>query len=437
MNKVQLKSFAHGSLISIVGLGSLGIINYFIRRTLWINLPERDFGLFYSAFALIMLSSIFLDLGLGQSVVILISKSFAEKNIHDARKVFTITFAIKAIMSILLFIILELLSPLLSRYYFDYPECIATIMLLFFLIPANALISAYQAVLIARKAFTFQNIIINLSTAIVLIGVFIFSRQYGIIATVLCYIVARIVSIIFLHRKVRSYSIRLIPLREISLASFRKVFSLSSWIAVSSAGVLVMYYMDTVCLTWLKNLESVAMYNIALAIMQIAQSFFVFPAIFTPIVAEMCQKKDYRGIRKSCLITSAGMLITLPVFIICGIYFGESIIKFLFETKSSGAAPAVTILWAGMVFFSIASFNINAMNAGGQQKTAAVIVISCVLINFILNIVLISNSDFVGAALATAITYLIMALCSVIYTTINLNRKINTTDSSQDIPVVK
>ena len=89
---------------------------------------------------------------------------------------------------------------------------------------------------------------------------------------------------------------------------------------------------------------------------------------------------------------------------------------FLFNEKGIEAAPAVTILWCGMVFFSIASFNITALNSGGRQKNAAYIVLVCVFVNFVLNVILIPYFDYIGAALATATTYLIMAFASIIYT---------------------
>jgi len=144
--------------------------------------------------------------------------------------------------------------------------------------------------------------------------------------------------------------------------------------------------------------------------MLIAQSFFVFPMIFTPFVAEMWEKKDYAGIQRTCYIASLLMLLTLPVFILVGIYFASDIITLLFDKKFIDAAPAVTILWSGMVFFSIAAFNINALNSGGKQKSVAYMVADCVLVNLFLNVTLIPKYNYIDAASATAITYLIIAI---------------------------
>lgn len=83
MNKRHLKSFLRGSVVSMIGVVSMGIMNYLIRRTLALNLSEIDYGFFYSAFALVMIVMVFLDLGLTQSTVILMSKSFAENNLEN------------------------------------------------------------------------------------------------------------------------------------------------------------------------------------------------------------------------------------------------------------------------------------------------------------------------------------------------------------------
>lgn len=423
MNKIQLKSFLHGSAVSMVGVGTLGIMNYFIRRTLLLNLSETDFGFFYSAFALVMVVMVFLDLGLSQSTTILMAKSFAANDLQKSSKIFTLTFIVKLILALSAFILMEALAPFLTQHYFKYPGSYTLLMLMFLLIPAQASESAFSSVITARKAFTTTNILLNIKIFIILVGVLFSVKAYGIQACVIWFIMPSIVTVILAFKIVKNYGITLLPFRTVNYSGLKTIFALSSWIAISTAGISVMYYMDTICLTWLTGLKSVAMYNIALPIMQIAQSFFVFPAIFTPFVAEMWQTNNYAGIRRTCFIASLLMLLTLPIFLLVGLHFGADIIALLFDKKFIAAAPAVTILWSGMVFFSIATFNINALNSGGKQKTVAYMVVTCVLINFILNVILIPKFDYIGAALATAITYLLMAISSIISLMIVFNSK--------------
>ena len=422
MNKANLKLFLHGSAVSMIGVGTLGIMNYFIRRTLALNLSETDFGFIYSAFALLMLILVFIDLGMAQSTTILMSKSFAVNDLQKSKKIFTLTFIVKMLLALIAFISLEALAPYLQRSYFAYPGSPILLMLIFLLIPAQALESSFLCVFTARKAFMTQTVLYNIKAFIILAGVLFFIKSYGIQSSVICFIAASVIISVLAFRIIKNYGISFISFKMIKADDLKSVFSLSYWITISTAGISIMYYMDTVCLTWLMDLKSVAMYNIALPIMQIAQSFFVFPAIFTPFVAEMWQKKDYVGIKRSCYLANLLMLSTLPIFILTGIYFASDIIALLFDEKYIAVAPAVTILWGGMVFFSIASFNINALNSGNKQKNAAYMVASCVIINFVLNIILIPKFDYIGAALATAITYLLMALASIIILMIVFNK---------------
>jgi O-antigen/teichoic acid export membrane protein len=432
MNKANLKLFLHSSAASMIGVGTLGIMNYFIRRILSLNLSKIDYGFIYSAFAVIMVIMVFLDLGLAQATNILMSKSFAENNLQKSKRIFTLTFVVKILLALIVFLVMEVLSPYLMRYYFKYPGSSILLILMFLLIPSQTIESSLSCVITARKAFVAHNILMNIKAFIILAGVFFCAKAYGIESCISWFVIASIIVAVLSFFIVKRYGISLLPFKTVKFNDLKNIFALSSWIAVSTAAISVMYSMDTICLTWLRGLESVAMYQIALPIMQIAQSFFVFPIIFTPFVAEMWQKKDHAGIKRSCYLASLLMLLTLPVFILVGVYFGPDIIVFLFPKGDVAAAPAVTILWSGMVFFSIASFNLAALNSGGRQKSAAYMVSACVLINFVLNIMLIPQFDYIGAALATAITYLIMALASIISLILVFNKKI-TVNNTQGI----
>ena len=425
MNKAQLKSFIHGSAASMIGVGTLGIMNYFIRRTLSLNLSEIDYGFIYSSFALIMVIMVFLDLGLAQASSILLVRSFTGNDIEKSKKIFTLTFFTKILLALIALILMEALAPYLTNSYFKYPGSSFILMLMFLLIPVQTIESSFSCVFSARKAFITQNILMNIKTFIILAGIFFCAKAYGVKSVAICFIAGSIIVAVLSFFIVKRYGITLLSPKTIKFSEFKSVFSLSSWIAISTAGISIMYSMDTICLTWLMGLKSVAMYQIALPIMQIAQSFFVFPVIFTPFVAEMWGKKNYLGIRRTCYIGSLLILLMLPFFLLLGMFFAEDIIIFLFSEKFIAAAPVVTILWAGMIFYSIANFNISALNSGGQQKSVAILVIICVFVNLLLNIILIPEYNCIGAAVATATSYVIMAFGAFLNLIISVNKKIS------------
>ncbi|QSH41007.1 oligosaccharide flippase family protein [Lentisphaerota bacterium ZTH] len=414
MNRQQLKSFLRGNAVSMLGVGVLGVMNYLIRRLLSLNLSSTDFGFFYSAFAVIMLILVFLDLGLGQSTTILLSKSFADNDSRRSNIIYTISLLFRAFLAVTVFVIMELASPYLAEYYFNYSKGKWVLSIMLLLTVTQTLESVFQSVLKARKDFLTIQVLSNVKAALILVGIYMGIRFLNIGYGAFCFVIASILIVFSGFIITKSLGVKLSSIKKIPRVEINRLCSFSSWIAISTAGLSIMYYMDTVCLTWLKGLESVALYNIALPIMQIVQGFFIFPAIFTPYVAEMWHHENYIGVKRSCLTGSLIMLLTLPVFLLIGLRFGPDIISILFDKKYVGAAPAVTILWCGMVFFSIASLNINALNSGYNQRMVAVMVVSCVIVNLILNIIFIPLFGVAGAALATTATYLIMAAGSII-----------------------
>ncbi len=416
----HIKSFIHGSAISMIGLVFLGIANYLIRKILEANLSTEEYGFFYSVLAVIMIVMVFIDLGLAQAVTITTSKCLATNDKFAASKVYTINLFLKLSLAIPIFLIMELLAPTLNAHFWKFPAGNIALFIMLFLIPFLAVQSAPSSVMQAFKAFGTATLLDCIKAVIILTCFLLFTQTYGLTAAAIIFVSAGIFTFIIGCRWVTKRKIKLISFRNINTIEVKKLFSLSSWIAISSAGISIMYYMDTTCLTWLKDLRSVGLYNIALPIMQIAQSFFVFPAILIPFVAEMHHNGNIRGIKKACIAGNILMLLTLPFFLLVGHFFAEDIITLLFSSKSVAAAPAVTILWSGMVFFSMANLNLAVMNSSGKQKTAAFMIFGCVIVNFVLNVIFIPHFDFIGAALATAITYLIMAICSIVILSIML-----------------
>ena len=86
----------------------------------------------------------------------------------------------------------------------------------------------------------------------------------------------------------------------------------------------------------------------------------------------------------------------------------------MFKEEYAVGATALTWLWAGMIFFAIGNVCTRTLNAGHAQRSVAGIVIICVVANFVLNILLIPRYGTAGAAAATSISYVLLAIISSI-----------------------
>ena len=180
--------------------------------------------------------------------------------------------------------------------------------------------------------------------------------------------------------------------------------------AASSAALTLMYYMDTVMLDALRGPSSAGLYNVAIPIMQIAQTLMVFPAVFIPIAVEMTRRKEYS--RLLSFVVGAIAAATVAVLPVWWVFHrsGSFLIRLLFDAKYAAAAPALAILCAGMVFFTLGNLLLQVMFCLRKVVAAAVVAGFAALLNMGLNYLLIRRFDICGAAAATFASYTAFAM---------------------------
>ncbi len=404
-NSSHISAFIKGSVISFIGVGFLGIVNYFVRRTLALNLSTEDFGFLYSAMSLCMISLAYLDLGLGQSATILLSKSISERNKNKSKSIYSIFLAVKFSCALAVFLLLVFTYKFWLNDFFKYDKIIPFFAIIIILV-SNSIVSAPYTVLTALKKFTQLNIYQLLGPLLILVVLLTIKINNEILIPAIIFPLSAFIVFIILSFMVGRLGF--IPqfkcLRD--RETFKSIFHLSKWVAISTAGLSTMYYLDSLMITYFRSLQEVALYNVALPIMQIAQSMMVIPGVFLPIVSEMWQKGKLKEISDICAVVTEFFLYLLWPIIFTIILASKYLIIFLFSAKFSEASNALIILFIGNIFFSLGSFYMGTLNAGYNAKSVAISIISGNIINIILNIVLVPMFGITGAASATALSYL-------------------------------
>jgi O-antigen/teichoic acid export membrane protein len=423
----HFKTFIYGSFVSFIGVVLVGIINYFIRRILALNLTQADYGFFYSAIAFINIPLVFIDIGLGYSLTILISKyttSYSSKKINCF---FSLVLLIKSILGIIFCILLVTISTYLSKEFFHYPIGNYVFILLCFLCITSSLSGIINATLNGYKNFFYANLFINLQSFIILLVTYLFINKYQTIAPaigmLLGNLLAFIAGYIYLNFKYKTK----ITLKPAGLKyAWHETWKIGKWIAFGLAGINIMYYMDTLMLTFLTDLKQVALYNIALPIMQIFQSLLIFPTVFIPIASTLWHQNKKKQIGE--LINGFISLITFFCWgiSIFTIILGKDIITILFSSKYTDAYHALIILCIGICFFALAQFLLGTLNSIEKAKFTALSITIGLLTNIALNYILIPVYGIIGAATATAISYCIISFIGYIKIKSNIpNLKLN------------
>lgn len=435
-HRISLHSFVKDGTISFVMVVLLGVLNYVLRRNLALMLPTDDFGFLYSVMAVVMLVLAFLDLGLGEAMGILISRSHSVGDVHKTKRLFTCFLYFRMSLAIVCFGGLAIAAIWLKTTFFGYPGPTILLVGLFGLVISMSLESAMLQSLVAIRAFGMQCIISNLRVLLLCLISFIFVPKYGlgvmVIAWPLISLATAAAGALYLkHRNVASLEM----FRTEHYHELRGMLSVSLWIAVATAGASTMFNMDTLCLTWFKGLTDVAIYEVVMALNQIVYIIMILPIILTPTVSILFTKKDYKEIRRITMHIICFCLLMLPVVILAGVFWAEDVIAVMFAEKYTVGATALTWLWGGTIFFAIGNVCMRTLNAGHAHRSVAGIVIICVVVNFVLNVLLIPCYGSAGAAAATSISYVLLAAIS----SIKLFSRLKTlqTNSQADICIIE
>ena len=404
----NLKILLKGSLISLVGTGVLGVLNYFVRRELALNLTLVDFGFIYSVLSLINIFLAYLDIGISGSATILISKSMINGSRELVNRYFSQIFFIKLFASLIIFFVLLFTYGFWVYDFFKFSDPLPYFILISMLL-IQPIATAPNAVITALKRYAILSSGKIISPLIILVIIFFYNKpEINLVAFL--FPLGALAMLVFLF--IVSSSFNYFPFVNSFKKIFRcgELFHLSKWIAVSTLGLTTMYYMDSLMLTWLDGLKSVGLYNVALPIMQIAQSLMVLPGVFLPIVSGMWANREENEIGKICsMITEITLYILFPVAISI-VLLSKYLIIFLFSAKFTAAAPALMILFAGNILFSLANFYMGTLNSGKYAKKVAITVVLGVILNLSLNYILIPYISITGAALATACSYLFLTV---------------------------
>jgi len=137
--------------------------------------------------------------------------------------------------------------------------------------------------------------------------------------------------------------------------------------------------------------------------------------ILLPMVSELWSKNDYKRLFAGVQLLYRYMfIITLPL-IISIFVFAPLFIETLFGQEYLGGIVAFRIVLVGVLGYVIAANNHAIITAVGKPTLVMKIVLFAAVANIVLNILLIPSLGIVGAAIATAISYICMLLLSTNY----------------------
>lgn len=429
MMNTHLKTFLHGSLFSFIAMFIGGVVNYLTRRYLALHLSEYNFGLFYGMFSFVCIAGSFAEFGLTQSGTVLFAEAAAAQKKNEFPKIFSALIVLRAIFCTLIFAGLLLFHAEIRKGFggVAFPTYLLICLLVLIQIPEGTCTSFWNGM----KLFSVSYGLFICKTILIFLCVSLLTPLLALPGTCTAFLAgpltAALISlgILCIHYKIRLNL-------HIDRSLWKRVLSLSGFVAISIMLLNVIYHIGAVLLTFIKGAESTSYYNIGLSFMQIIQVTMVFPTIFLPIAVQMNREKKYTSLKKVLYISVFLTLLVLPITALFFHLTSPALINFLFSEKYGRAAPTVTVLCSGLLFYTLSNFLSQILISMNQVKAMALNTLIVTGINILLNLALIHFYDFTGAAFASAISYILLALLNVLLLYSTISRSCRTSDSGQE-----
>jgi O-antigen/teichoic acid export membrane protein len=218
-------------------------------------------------------------------------------------------------------------------------------------------------------------------------------------------IIATIVNFRFIH----------LSLSKCNISHFKGLFTFSFWAFLSSGGVLIFTYADTLLISMFMTPEDVGIYRIAFQLAAVA-SFLVlaFQSVLFPWWSKWHAKNDIPMIELSLSkSTTYCLLLAIPVTA-GGIILSEKLLYFLYgESFQSGANALIILLFVQIanIFMLLLTMCLTAVN---KPRESFMVTLVSAILDIILNIFLIPIFGILGAAIATLLTMTVNALLAYI-----------------------
>ena len=286
--------FAKGIVVTGICVLLMGIVNYLFRRLLIVNLLTTDYGYFYGCLAIsITLLAVF-DLGLGEGQAILVSRYTAEGNITRTRRLINTVMFSKLAAGILLVGIALAALPALKAFTDKSEHGVLVFTMLLYTLPFMMVYSTHLSALQGVKDFAARSGLQLVKFTVILIATYWIITSYGIRAPVFCYFAGNVlITFITVGYILTRHRNLVLPL-EVEVSPLKEVAKYSTWVALSVAGEMFVTQIDTLMLTYFTDLHQVALYNVALPILQIFHAFLIFPLVFAPIATNLAIPRDIR-----------------------------------------------------------------------------------------------------------------------------------------------
>ena len=361
-----------------------------IARYLGVN----EYGIFGFAVSLTGIFGITMDLGISTHII----RSIATDN-DLASKYLGNAIPLKSLLSASSFILILTLLIVLG-----YNQFVIFITLLFtietiFRQMYGLFFGSFQAFEKTKYQSISNTILSILSLIFILIAVF---TNLGLVGISMAYLIANLFVLIYSYLALKKHIA--IPKFEFDKAFSKKLIVFGIPFALSVIFYTIYYSIDIIMLSQLVGDYATGIYNATYKLINFLTLFYsIYTAVVFPVMSKLF--KNNKNILRVSFEKSVKylLMVTLPISVFC-VYYSTEIITLAYGNQYLMADSVLQILIWTVCFLFVNGACSILLNASHREVSVTKIYGIAALFNVVLNLFLIPHYSFIGAAVATVLS---------------------------------
>lgn len=222
-------------------------------------------------------------------------------------------------------------------------------------------------------------------------------------AYVLGHAAAAVLGLYYLYRDTPLFT------RGESVSMHRELLTFSAPLIISAMMVKVLSDIDTFLLGYFASTAEVGVYNVLYPLATMLTVVLAsFGFLFVPILSELHADGDTGEMEHMYHLVSKWIFMaSLPIFVVIAL-FPDLLIRYTYGPEYTEGALALSVLAVGFFVHAVVGPNYKTLTAMGHTRLIMVDNIGAAALNVMLNLVLIPRYSYLGAAVATILSYFLL-----------------------------
>jgi len=255
--------------------------------------------------------------------------------------------------------------------------------------------------------------------AILLIIVFYLTNHLNLKSVFLSYSISTIVVYLVF---IRTIDLKLLLPLDFDKRNFIEILHLVKWTAFGVSAVYFINWGGNLVLRYYGiSMSDIGVYNLGYKFFKgLTMLVYILSSYFLPFISENINNREKIRIylsRKRPRIFMLGFAVLIMIFFVAP-YF----LDLIYQDKYDDSVPVIRILLVAAALFLYAAFYGPLFSALKKFKVSQIFSVVQVAINIILNLVLIPRYGINGAAVATVLAYLLLAVACESYFRLRLKK---------------